>query len=579
MNQPGEISVSAIQDFHEARRKAALERILSRLTGRSADLLSYEDVRQKLHAVEVPRQELREIPLEAIVGSVGRYHDFTRSFLPKLQSSGQRWARVKSVSEGAAGHEPIEVYQIGGAYFVKDGNHRVSVARQSDAGTIQAYVTPVETAVPLEADVQPDDLILKAEYADFLESTHLRHLRQGADLALTVPGEYARLEEHIRVHRYFMGLDQRREIPYPEAVAHWYDHVYQPVAEVIRERGLLRDFPDRTEADLYLWVSEHRSALEDEFGLLIDTSEAAQDLAQRFSPRLRRLVERVRESVLDALTPDELARGPDPGRWRLERVEARPSDRLFPEILVAFSGDDSGWLALEQALIVAGREGSAVHGLQVVPRSMDLAGERSSQLEGRFRERLNANGVQGELRITHGRISRRLCEYARWTDLVTLKLEHPPGASLLPRLGSGFRTLLRNCSRPALVVPGQPSPMTHGLLAFDGSDRATEALYVSAYLSCEWGMRLSVVSVQENGGDRGAALEAALDYLNKRGLEASSRLLTGPVTWAIQDHASQIGADLILLGGYGANPVREAVVGSTVEGLLRESKVPLLICR
>ncbi len=262
MNQPGEISVSAIQDFHEARRKAAFERILSRLTGRSPDLLSYEDVRKKLHAVEIPRQELKDIPLGSIVGSVGRYHDFTRSFLPKLQSSSQRWARVKSVSEGAAGHEPIEVYQIGEAYFVKDGNHRVSVARQSGAETIQAYVTPVETAVPLEADVQPDDLILKAEYADFLDHTHLRDLRPGADLALTVPGEYARLEEHIRVHRYFMGLDQRREIPYPEAVAHWYDQVYQPVADVIRERGLLRDFPDRTEADLYLWISEHRAALE-----------------------------------------------------------------------------------------------------------------------------------------------------------------------------------------------------------------------------------------------------------------------------------------------------------------------------
>lgn len=579
MNKPGEITASALQDFHEAHRKATLERMLSRLTGRSADLLSYEDVRAKLHAVEIPRQELRDIPLESIVGSVGRYHDFTRSFLPRLQSSGQRWARVKSVSEGAAGHQPIEVYQIGEAYFVKDGNHRVSVARQSDAETIQAYVTPVETSVPLDANVQPDDLILKAEYADFLERTHLRDLRPGTELALTVPGEYARLEEHIRVHRYFMGLDQRREISYPEAVAHWYDHVYQPVAGVIRERGLLRDFPKRTEADLYLWVSEHRSALEDEFGLIIDTSEAAQDLAQRFSPRLRRLVERVRASVLDALTPDELARGPDPGRWRLERVEPRPSDRLFPEILVAFSGDESGWLALEQALIVAGREGSAVHGLRVVPRGTEFDGERTSELEARFRQRLEANGVQGELRVTHGRIARRLCEYARWTDLVALKLEHPPGASLFPRLGSGFRTLLRNCSRPALVVPGQPSPMTHGLLAFDGSDRATEALYVAAYLGCEWGMRLTVVSVEENGGDRDAPLEAALAYLDNQGLKASGSLMTGPVTRSIREFASQVSPDLILLGGYGANPVKEAVVGSTVEGLLRESRVPLLICR
>lgn len=579
MNQPGEISASALADFNEARRKASFESILSRFSGRSPDLLSYDDVRRKLHAVESPHQVLREIPLESIIGSLGRYNDFTRSFLPKLESSGQRWALVKSVSDGQAGHQPIEVYQIGEAYFVKDGNHRVSVARQSGAETIQAYVTPVETDIPLSPDVQPDDLILKAEYADFLEQTHLLNRRPGADLTLTVPGEYARLEEHIRVHRYFMGLEQGRAIPYAEAVSHWFDQIYLPLVDVIRGRGVLRDFPARTEADLYLWVSEHRAALEDEFGPHIDTSEAAQDLAQRFSPRLQRLAERVREHVLDALTPDELARGPGPGRWRLERVEARPSDRLFPEILVAVSGSESNWLALEQALLVARHEGSAVHGLRVVARRGELESERTSRIEKRFRERLEAQGVRGEMRVTRGRISRRLCEYARWTDLVILKLDHPPGASLLPRLGSGFRTLLRNCSRPALVVPGHPSSMQHGLLAYDGSDRATEALYVAAYLAGCWGMSLDVVSVAEGDLDRSAPLERALQYLRKQGLEASGTLLSGTAASAILNHAQACSADLILLGGYGSSPVVEAVVGSTVEGVLRSSTVPLLICR
>jgi nucleotide-binding universal stress UspA family protein len=579
MNEPGDLTFSAVQDFRTARRRATFERILSRLSGRSPDLLSYEEVRRKLHAIETPRHELREIPLSSIVGSLGRYNDFTRSFLPISESSRDRWARVKGVSESASGFPPIEVYQIGEAYFVKDGNHRVSVARQADARTIQAYVTEVHSDVPLTPDIQPDDLILKAEYADFLDHTHLNDLRPDADLTVTVPGEYGRLEEHIRVHRYFMGLEQQREIRMEEAVTHWYDRVYLPVVQVIRERGLLRDFQQRTETDLYLWTSEHRAALESEFGLHIETHEAALDLAQRFSPRARRFVARLRERLADILTPDELARGPGPGYWRLERVEARPVDRLFPEILVALSGSDSNWYALDQALIVARHEGSAIHGLQVIPRGSKSQTERTGQLSDRFLAKLQAEGVAGELRTASGRIARRLCEYARWTDLVTLKLDHPPSPGPLRRLGSGFRTLLRNCSRPALVVPDQPSLMQHGLLAFDGSDHAIEALYVAAYLGEHWGMKLEVVSVAEDGVDPEQSLDQAREYLGRHGVATMTFALHGQVEHAILKHARKSGADLILVGGFGSNPVLEAVVGSTVEGLLRQSKIALLICR
>jgi nucleotide-binding universal stress UspA family protein/uncharacterized ParB-like nuclease family protein len=579
MNEPGDLTFSAVQDFRTARRRATFERILSRLSGRSPDLLSYEEVRRKLHAIETPRYELREIPLSSIVGSLGRYNDFTRSFLPISESSRERWARVKGVSESATGFPPIDVYQIGEAYFVKDGNHRVSVARQAGAKTIQAYVTEVQSDVPLTPEIQPEDLILKAEYADFLDHTRLNELRPGADLTVTVPGEYARLEEHIRVHRYFMGLNQRREISLAEAVAHWYDHIYLPVVEVIRDRGLLRDFPQRTETDLYLWISEHRAALESEFGLHIETHAAALDLAQRFSPRASRFIARLHERLAGILTPDELSRGPSPGHWRLERVKARPVDRLFPEILVALSGSESSWQALDQALIVARHERSAIHGLRVIPRGSKSMDERNHQLNERFQARLRAEGVSGELRLASGRIARRLCEYARWMDLVTLKLDHPPSPNPLQRLSSGFRTLLRNCSRPALVVPDQASPMQHGLLAFDGSDHAFEALYVAAYLGEHWGMQLDVATVAEEGVDPEQTLDRAREYLGKHGVASTTHALRGPVERALLEHARERGVDLILVGGFGSNPVLEAVVGSTVEGLLRQSKIPLLICR
>ncbi len=163
----------AVQDFREARRQAVREQLMAHLTGKAADLLSYDEVREKLKARGSKPLGLKDIPLDAIVGSVGRYADFTRSFLPKVDSDRERWARVQVANADLTGLPPIEAYQIGEAYFVRDGNHRVSVARQLGAPTIQAYVTEIETRVPLTADVQPDDLILKAEYADFLEKTRL----------------------------------------------------------------------------------------------------------------------------------------------------------------------------------------------------------------------------------------------------------------------------------------------------------------------------------------------------------------------------------------------------------------------
>ena len=146
-----------------------------------------------------------------------RYTDFTRTFLPREDFDKDRWARVMQEATGPTGLPPIEVYQIGDVYFVIDGNHRVSVVRQMGATHIQAYVTEVETRVPLSPDIQPDELILKAEYTNFLEVTRLDELRPGADLNMTVPGRYGTLLEHIEIHRYFMGLELQREISHEEA--------------------------------------------------------------------------------------------------------------------------------------------------------------------------------------------------------------------------------------------------------------------------------------------------------------------------------------------------------------------------
>src|SRR5690606_23873471 len=200
-------SSAALRDFQRARRRADLRVVLSLLWGPDEGLLAYDDVRRKLRAVETQRREHAYIPLDAIVGSVGRYLDFTRSFLPRKDADAGRWVGVQQAMTGLEGLPPIEVYRLGDAYFVKDGNHRVSVARQLGATKIDAYVTDVATRVPFRPEMDQDDLIVAAEFADFLERTNLDEQRPDADLRVTVPGQYPQLLEHIDVHRYFMGID------------------------------------------------------------------------------------------------------------------------------------------------------------------------------------------------------------------------------------------------------------------------------------------------------------------------------------------------------------------------------------
>lgn len=567
----------AIQDFRRARRQADLEVILARLTGRSTNLLSYEDVRKKLKGKKSGKRVLREIPLDDIVGSVGRYNDFTRSFLPRLDQDQNRWANVKT-SVDAMGFQPVDVYQIGEAYFVLDGHHRVSIARQLGAETIPAVVIKVHTRVPFSPDDSPDELIIKSEYVDFLERTHLDKLHPKSNLSVTAPGQYRLLIEQIDSYRHDLQRQQKQEIPYETAATQWYDNIYLPVVQVIRDRGILRDFPHRTEADLYLWVTRHRHALEEELGWQIEPGSLTASLLSDY-PSASLAHGSVSEKILEVFKPDELDPGPPPGQWRQERVAARHGERLFTDILVAISGDDPGWRALDQALVVANYEAAHLHGLHVLVTENEKKMNRAKALSAEFDRRCQQAGVQGELAIEKGRTSRLICERARWTDLVILSLNFPPSAQPGSRLSSGLSTILRRCPRPVLAVPGTPSELAYPLLAYDGSRKADEALYLSAYLASRWRLPLVVVTVLEYGRTTLASLEYAEKYLHAKGISAQFVQGQEPVAGTILQTAAEHGCDLIIMGGYGFNPVMEIVLGSAVDEVLRTTQNPVLICR
>ena len=566
---------SAIADFHRARGRADLKELLSRLTGESNQLLSYDEVRQKLQLQGGTERGVRDIPLDAIVGSVGRYTDFTRDFLPRGRIQPERWARVRMAASGLVGLPPIEVYQIGDVYFVQDGNHRVSVASEMGAKYIQAYVTEVHSHVKLAPDIQPDELILKAEYNQFLSQTRLDQLRPAANLSVSIPGQYPVLLEHIDVHRYFMGIDMQRPIPYEEAVAHWYDTVYLPVVQIIRSQGILRHFPNRSEADLYLWIAEQRGQLENEFGFPIRTEVAASHLLEEHKPNW---ISRLGGKLLELVLPDELESGPPAGKWREQR-SPQLEKHLFQEVLVPINGQEDGWCALSQAIVIAQHESAILYGLHVLAPEGEIHDNLLPSLENEFNQRCAASQVQGKLVVATGEVVEQTCLRATATDLVAVNLSYPPVAQPLARISSGFRNLILRCPRPVLATPQTVSSLSHALLAYDGSPKAQEALYIAAYLANNWSIPLEILSVDDNKRINQKPLDQAQEYLAAHKAQASYFLESGPPAEAILGLSLQEKCDFIIMGGYGFSPLLEVVLGSTVDQVLRESLVPTLICR
>jgi hypothetical protein len=244
-------------DFQRARTRSFLHLIRSALSGRPRKLLAFDEVREKLHLGGPLYRGVQTVPLAQIVGSVDRYRDFDRLFLPTQSHTGDRWRKVNRAWYEEINLPPVLLYKVGQAYFVVDGNHRVSVARERGQTHIDAEVREVESRVPVTPEIRAEDLQQMGDEVEFLERTQIDRLLPGAHVEPTVLGGYDRLLEHICVHRYFMGLDQNRPISEAEAVTHWYETLYRPVVEVVDSSGILEEFPGRSATDLYLWIMDH----------------------------------------------------------------------------------------------------------------------------------------------------------------------------------------------------------------------------------------------------------------------------------------------------------------------------------
>ena len=260
-------------DYDRARRKAFLHDIVSFFRRKPNMLLSYADVRDRVTMEGESYRGMQEVPVDQIVGSVDRFRDFDRRFLPKRRNTANRWKSIDRAYYQDVVLPPIQLYKVGAVYFVKDGNHRVSVARERGVAFIDAEVIEGHIRIPIDSTMSPRKLLHQVEYAEFLRKTDLDRTRPQHDIRPTALGRYDEIVTHIEVRRRLSEQRNGAPVSMSEAAAGWYDNVYLPIALAVREQKLLREFPDRSEADVYLWVMANRLQIQMEAGA-------------RFSPEL-----------------------------------------------------------------------------------------------------------------------------------------------------------------------------------------------------------------------------------------------------------------------------------------------------
>jgi len=278
------------RDFSRARRRAFLRRIgayLRRDPG-SNQLLSFEEVKGALGAVSQVYLGMREVPVSDIVGSVGRHRDFDRAFLPSKPDLGTRWRRIDEIMDRGEELPPVSLYKIGDAYFVQDGNHRVSVARQRGVEMIDAEVIELRSRVPVDSALTARDLLHKLEHRHLLERLPFDRVLPEIKVQFSDVSDYRKLATYIEAHGFRVTQLWRRYVSPEEVLRDWYEYGYRPIAEMIREERILDAFPGRTELDLYLWIVYHRERLALEARDEKISPQVAKDDILKQSPRRRR---------------------------------------------------------------------------------------------------------------------------------------------------------------------------------------------------------------------------------------------------------------------------------------------------
>ena len=224
------------------------------------DLLPLEEVRRRLRIVGASYLGIVSIPVERVIGSLDRTADFDRDFRLRRGGSRQRLASLRAAfPDGAL--PPIEAYEVGGAYFVSDGHHRVALARERAIDFIDAEITRLETNYEIPAGVDVAQLVHTEQQRTLLDESGLARARPETVIEFSRPGGYPELLELIKAHGYDLARRQGSLPSAEEVAADGHDNVFAPGVAALRREELPERYSYKTDADLFLWVYQRRRAL------------------------------------------------------------------------------------------------------------------------------------------------------------------------------------------------------------------------------------------------------------------------------------------------------------------------------
>jgi hypothetical protein len=254
-------SADAQDDFSRARRSQLLAELGRRLRREPDDvalILPFDEVVEALGMVGEVELGLQTIPLDSVVGTVDRTRDFDRGFRPTTPRVRGRWQRIAAAQRRGEAFPPISVYRVGDLHFVRDGHHRVSVAKSLGREDIDAYVTQVRTRVGTDDTLRLADLPLKGHERLFKERVPLppeRHAR----VRPSDPWDYGQLAEGVEAWGFRLTQGRREYMDREEVARSWFDEEFEPVVATLREGDFIR--PSETEADAYVRVVTARYEL------------------------------------------------------------------------------------------------------------------------------------------------------------------------------------------------------------------------------------------------------------------------------------------------------------------------------
>ncbi len=283
--------LDAQHDFMRARRHAAMARVAARLRGEPDDvgvILPYEEVIAALGFVSEHQAGAAVVALDAIVGTVDRGRDFDRRFRPTSGRVRSRWEHIAAAMRRGEPMPPVDLVRIGEIYFVRDGHHRVSVARALGRTDIDAYVTEVVTRVGAEHAITLADLPTKSHERVFFERVPLVAPAR-AEIVLTDPWDYGVLAEAVEAWGFRTMQERGEPISRAETAFLWLENEYRPVVAMLQEADLIGD---RTRTEAYLRVSAERYRL-------LRTHRWDEDVIQRVVKDMGRKASRARRRRAD----------------------------------------------------------------------------------------------------------------------------------------------------------------------------------------------------------------------------------------------------------------------------------------